>query len=80
MRALDQEPRLKNIIDTNAKAREMMDICMVLEGLTRHASKHAAGVVISPEPLREVLPLYIPQKSTELVTQYPMFELESLGF
>lgn len=78
--ALEQEPRLKNIIDSNPKAKEMMDICLVLEGLTRHASKHAAGVVISPQPLRDVLPLYIPQKSTELVTQFPMFELESLGY
>lgn len=78
--AIEKEPRLRNIIETNHQAAEMIDICRVLEGLTRHASKHAAGVVISPEPLRDVLPLYIPQKSTELVTQYPMFELEALGF
>ena len=51
-----------------------------LEGLTRHASKHAAGIVISPEPIDEVLPVYVPPKTTELVTQYAMTELERLGF
>ncbi len=48
--------------------------------LTRHASKHAAGIVISPEPIDEVLPVYVPPKSDELVAQYAMTELESIGF
>lgn len=78
--ALDQEPRLKDMIDRNPKVEHLIDICFKLEGLTRHASKHAAGVVISPEALREMLPLYIPPKTNELVTQYAMTELESLGF
>lgn len=78
--AIDQEPRLKEMIDTNPRIKHLIDICFKLEGLTRHASKHAAGVVISPEPLREVLPLYIPAKTNELVTQYAMTELESLGY
>ena len=78
--AIEQESRLAKIIKENSKAAHMIEVCKILEGLTRHASKHAAGVVISPEPLRDVLPLYIPSKSTDLVTQYPMFELESLGF
>ncbi len=78
--AIKQEPRLKKIIDENPTAAEMIEVCRILEGLTRHASKHAAGVVISPQPIREVLPLYVPQKSTDLVAQYSMVELESLGF
>ena len=78
--ALEQEPRLKELISINPKAQKLFDIAMRLEGLTRHASKHAAGIVISPEPIDEVLPLYVPPKSTELVTQYAMTELESLGF
>ncbi len=78
--AIKQEPRLKKIIDENPKAAEMIEVCRILEGLTRHASKHAAGVVISPEPIREVLPLFVPQKSTDLVAQYSMGELESLGY
>jgi DNA polymerase III subunit alpha len=78
--AFEQEPRLKELMDNNPRAKKLFDIAFRLEGLTRHASKHAAGIVISPQPVDEVLPLYIPSKSTELVTQYAMTELESLGF
>lgn len=78
--ALEQEPRLKELIDNNPKAHKLFDIALRLEGLTRHASKHAAGIVISPEPIDEVLPVYIPPKTDELVTQYAMSELESIGF
>ena len=78
--ALSQEPRLHALIDGNPKAKKLFDIAFTLEGLTRHASKHAAGIVISPEPIDEVLPVYIPSKSNELVTQYAMTELESIGF
>lgn len=77
---LEQEPQFNQLINSNPEIKHLMDICFRLEGLTRHASKHAAGVVISPEPLKDVLPLYIPPKTTELVTQYAMTELETLGF
>ncbi|MEX0671982.1 MAG: DNA polymerase III subunit alpha [Candidatus Babeliales bacterium] len=78
--AIEQEPRLKELIDSNPKVKKIFDLALRLEGLTRHASKHAAGIVISPEAIDEVLPIYIPSKSTELVTQYAMTELEALGF
>ena len=78
--AIKQEPRLKDLIDGNPKVKRLFDIAFRLEGITRHASKHAAGIVISPDPIDEVLPLFVPSKSTELVTQYAMTELESLGF
>lgn len=78
--AMEQEPRLKDLIEGNPKAKKLFAIALKLEGLTRHASKHAAGVVISPEPIDEVLPVYVPPKSTELVAQYAMTELESIGF
>ncbi|MFI5333515.1 MAG: DNA polymerase III subunit alpha, partial [Candidatus Babeliales bacterium] len=78
--AVEQEPRLKELIANNPKAHKLFDLAYRLEGLTRHASKHAAGIVISPEPIDEVLPVYVPPKSNELVTQYAMTELESLGF
>ncbi len=78
--AIKQEPKLQEMIDSNPQVKNLFDICFKLEGLTRHASKHAAGVVISPEPLAKVLPLYIPSKTDELVTQYAMTELESIGF
>lgn len=77
---LEQEPRFKELMNSDPDIKHLMDICFKLEGLTRHASKHAAGVVISPEPLQDVLPLYIPPKTNELVTQYTMTDLESLGF
>jgi DNA polymerase-3 subunit alpha len=78
--AVEQEPRLKELIAQNPKAKRMFDIAFKLEGLTRHASKHAAGIVISPEPVASVLPLYVPPKTTELVSQYGMSELEYIGF
>lgn len=78
--AIEQEPRLQEMIDTNPKVKHLFDLSFKLEGLTRHASKHAAGIVISPEPIDEVLPVYVPPKSDELVAQYAMSELESIGF
>jgi DNA polymerase III subunit alpha len=78
--AITLEPRLKQLIDSNPKVKQLFDICFKLEGLTRHASKHAAGVVISPERLADCLPLYVPPKSTDLVSQFAMTELEAVGF
>ncbi|MBT4577631.1 DNA polymerase III subunit alpha, partial [bacterium] len=78
--ALEMEPRLKNLVESNTKVKRLFDLALRLEGLTRHASKHAAGIVISPDPIDEVLPVYVPSKSNELVTQYAMSELESIGF
>jgi DNA polymerase-3 subunit alpha len=78
--ALEKEPRLAELKNSNPQVALLFDLAFRLEGLTRHASKHAAGIVISPQPIDEVLPVYIPPKSTELVTQYAMTELEKLGF
>ncbi|NBQ17612.1 DNA polymerase III subunit alpha, partial [bacterium] len=78
--AKEQEPRLQEMIDSNPQVKRLFEIAERLEGLTRHASKHAAGIVISPEKIDDVLPVYIPAKTDDLVTQYAMTELESLGF
>jgi DNA polymerase III subunit alpha len=78
--SLEKEPKLKELIAQNPKISQLFDLAFRLEGLTRHASKHAAGIVISPESIDEVLPVYVPPKTTELVTQYAMTELETLGF
>lgn len=78
--ALTLEPQLKEMIANNPQVAKIFSIAERLEGLTRHASKHAAGIVISPEPIDEVLPVYIPAKTNDLVTQYAMTELETLGF
>lgn len=78
--AIDQEPRLALLRDSNPMIGQLFNVAFKLEGLTRHASKHAAGIVITPEPIADMLPIYIPPKTTDLVTQYAMTELESLGF
>ncbi len=78
--AKEQEPKLQEMIDSNPHVANLFEIAERLEGLTRHASKHAAGIVISPERIDEVLPVYVPPKTTDLVTQYAMTELETLGF
>lgn len=78
--ALEQEPKLKELMLSNPRVKKLFDIAFRLEGLTRHASKHAAGIVICPEPVDEMLPVYVPPKTTEFVAQYAMSELESIGF
>lgn len=78
--AIEQEPKIQQMIDSNPEIQKLFDICFKLEGITRHASKHAAGVVISPTPLAETMPLYIPAKTTDLVAQYAMTELEAVGY
>jgi len=77
--AIEQEPQLKALIDKDAKIRELATISLALEGLTRHASTHAAGVVVTPKPLPEYLPLYVDPKSGGQVTQYPMKYVEKIG-
>src|SRR5277367_625093 len=58
--------------------KELIEVAMRLEGLARHASTHAAGVVISPQPLTEIVPLYKSSKD-EITTQYDMNALERIG-
>lgn len=78
--ALEQEPKLQELINNNSMIRKIFDVAFRLEGVTRHASKHAAGIVITPEPVHEMLPIFIPPKEQAIVTQYAMTELETLGF
>ncbi len=77
--AIEQEPQLKTLIAKDPKIKELVDISLSLEGLTRHASTHAAGVVVTPRPLPEYLPLYIDPKAGGQVTQYPMSYVEKIG-
>jgi len=76
--ALSQEPRLKELVDTDARINELMGVARSLEGLARHASTHAAGVVISQEPLTDHVPLY-KGANDEIVTQYSMTDVEKIG-
>jgi DNA polymerase III subunit alpha len=77
-KALEQEPRLRELVDRDAKIKELMSVAQSLEGLARHASTHAAGVVISDEPLTEHVPLY-KGANDEIVTQYSMGDVEKIG-
>jgi DNA polymerase-3 subunit alpha len=77
--ALKIEPKLSELYDTNPTIRELIDVAQRLEGLTRHASTHAAGVVISPEPLTEFLPLYKAPNEEVITTQFDMAAIEALG-
>ncbi len=76
--ALEQEPRLRELVETDPKVNELMGIARSLEGLARHASTHAAGVVISEEPLTNYVPLY-KGANDEIVTQYSMGDVEKIG-
>src|SRR5271169_1825497 len=76
--ALEESPQLKAAIDADEKLKDLMNVALRLEGLSRHASTHAAGVVISPQPLTELIPVYKTNRD-EITTQYDMNALERLG-
>jgi DNA polymerase-3 subunit alpha len=76
--ALKQEPRLATLAEKDPNVAELIQICRVLEGLPRHASTHAAGVVIADRPLVDYLPLYKGKKG-EVVTQFDMKIVEKIG-
>lgn len=76
--ALVQEPRLHELVESDSRMRDLMDTAKALEGLARHASTHAAGVVISQEPLINHVPLY-KTSNDEIVTQYSMTDIEKVG-
>jgi DNA polymerase-3 subunit alpha len=76
--ALEREPRLLELARQKPEIDELINICRVLEGLPRHASTHAAGVVIADQPLVNYMPLYRGKKG-EVVTQYDMKIVEKIG-
>ncbi len=76
--ALAQEPKMAEAVKNDPKIGKVIEMAKELEGLSRHASTHAAGVVISDAPLTEHVPLYRGSKG-ETVTQYPMGDIEKIG-
>jgi len=76
--ALQQEAGLREAIAKDTRIASLFEIAESLEGLARHASTHAAGVVIANKPLMEYLPLQRGQNS-EVITQYPMKQVEAIG-
>ena len=77
-RALELSPDLKNIGQRGPEFARLLDSARVLEGLARHASTHAAGVLITPGPLTDYVPLYR-QKDESVTTQWDMKSIEKAG-
>src|ERR1700740_2254139 len=76
--ALIESPQLKAAVNSDERLKDLMAVALRLEGLSRHASTHAAGVVISPRPLTDVVPVYKTNRD-EITTQYDMNALERIG-
>jgi DNA polymerase-3 subunit alpha len=77
--ALEQSPELRTRVDSDSQVERLFDTARNLEGLTRHASKHAAGVVVGDAPLIEMVPLYKDPKSGDIMCQYNMGSVEEVG-
>src|SRR5208282_4693583 len=76
--ALKQSSELTQLQKTDERIADLLEVAAHLEGFVRHASTHAAGVVISPQPLQEIVPLHKSNKN-EITTQYAMDDLEKIG-
>lgn len=77
--ALKAEPQLRELYEGGKEVKELLDVAMRLEGLNRHASTHAAGVVIAPVPLTEYTPLYKSPSDESIMTQFDMGSAEGMG-
>ncbi|MFV1972332.1 MAG: DNA polymerase III subunit alpha [Thiohalobacterales bacterium] len=78
-KALDQEPALQDLYDTDDEVRSIIDLAQSLEGLARNAGKHAGGVVIAPSRLTDFTPLYCEQGSDTVVSQFDKDDVEAVG-
>ena len=77
-KAIKQESRLRELRENDARVAELLSVAQALEGLPRHASTHAAGVVISDRPIVDYLPLY-KGSNDEVMTQFDMGNVEKVG-
>src|SRR5690606_28826633 len=75
--AIERVADVRALYDSDPRYRELLDMASQLEGLRRHASVHAAGVVIAPGPVDDYVPVAVQNDS--LLTQYAMTELEKAG-
>lgn len=78
-KALEQEPMLKERYEQEEDVQALIDMARALEGISRNAGKHAGGVVISPRPLVEFMPLYCEQGGKQKVSQLDKDDLETIG-
>jgi DNA polymerase-3 subunit alpha len=76
--AIKQNPEFKRLIETNEQVAQLIEVALKLEGCARHSSVHAAGVVISPLPIYELVPVCKGQND-EMITQFVMSDLEKTG-
>ena len=76
-KALDMNPELRASYEEDKRVKELLDTAKALEGMARHASTHAAGVVISKKSINEYVPLYLADKG--ISTQFTMGTIEELG-
>ncbi|MBI2514900.1 DNA polymerase III subunit alpha [Candidatus Wolfebacteria bacterium] len=80
VKCLERVAELKQIYETDPEAKRLIDSAMKLEGVARHASVHACGVVLSKEPLVNYVPLQLsPQDPNIVITQFEMHSIEDLG-
>ena len=77
--ALEQVPELTAAMKSDPATKELVDLARRIEGCGRHTSVHAAGVVISPKPLYELVPIAVSSRNEEITSQYPMNDLEKVG-
>ena len=77
--ALQKEPELKRLYDSEEEVRNLIDLARSLEGLTRNAGMHAGGVVIAPSVLTDFAPLYCDESGGSLVTQFDKDDVEAAG-
>ena len=77
--ALEADPDLKQSYEMNERTKEVIDIGKKLEGLARHASVHAAGVLVADKPLINLVPLFRASGSDEIITQYDGAAVEKIG-
>lgn len=78
-KAVQNEPKLAEFYQNDSKIKELLDIAERLEGLARHASKHAAGIVIAPDEITKFTPLFKQPAEDAIVTQFDMKSLEKIG-
>mgnify|MGYP001627126746 CR=1 FL=1 len=78
-KAMEDEPQLKEFIDSDEDAQEIMEMAFKLEGITRNVGKHAGGVVIAPTRLTDFSPLYCDDNGESLVTQFDKNDVETAG-
>lgn len=76
-KALDMNPELKDVYARDPETKQILDIAKKLEGCCRHASIHAAGIVITPCPMTDIIPIQKEPDGERIITQYDMYALDS---